>query len=178
MKTSLQVSTITRSELKNLLSTVNSPMFISMVSDTEVKMRKTHNPYVGVRKVSEKYKIVTGFDYDRSVDERQKREGVDQIDTNPTERPQWFSLISKGLVVDNKTGEKFYLRYQYLPDSTLSSEYIFNGDPIEKQLFEDFVIQSSNYENQGLENPLRFQVCDLRNILEISIMGNHYVLTD
>ena len=181
MKTTLTVSTITRDELKNILSTVNTPMFISIKSNTELPMNKKGNPWFGVRKISEKYKILTGFDYDQSIDGRQEKEGVEKIDTNPNDRPQWFEQISKGLVTDKKTGEKFYLRYQYMTDSTLSSklspEPNFKND-IEKQMFESFKKKSSSYDNQGLENPLRFQVCDLRNIEEISIMGNHYKLLD
>jgi hypothetical protein len=178
MKTKLEVSTITRDELKNILLTVNTPMFISIKSNTEVKMRKKNNPYHGTRRISEKYKILTGFDYDQSIDGRQEKEGVEKIDTNPTDRPQWFEQLSKGLVTDKKTGEKFYLRYQYMTDSILSSKLVPEINPLDKPIFDSFVIQSSNYDNQGLENPLRFQVCDLRNIEEISIMGNHYKLLD
>jgi hypothetical protein len=45
---------------------------------------------------------------------------------------------------------------------------------IEKRLFESFMSETSNYENQGLDNPLRFQVCDLSNILKITIGGITY----
>lgn len=181
MKTTLEVSTITREELKNILSNVNTPMWVSIRSNTELPMNKKGNPWYGTRKISEKYRIQTGFNYKNSVKKRQKKEGVQEVDTNPNDREQWFEVISKGLVTDRKTGEKFYLRYQYMKSSTLSSklvpEPVFNND-YDRQLFESFKKKSSSYDNQGLTNPLRFQVCDLRNIEEISIMGNHYKLLD
>jgi len=178
MKSTVETQTISREELGRMLSVINSPMFVSFVSRTPVPMRKTGNPYVGVLKTSRKFKIIIGFDYENSVNGRREREGKDTDFKSGEGREPWFKVISKSLVTDKKTGEKFYIRYQYLEDSTIESEFTFNGDPIGKQLFESYMTERSNYENQGLDNPLRFQVCDLRNILEISIMGGHYVLTD
>jgi hypothetical protein len=89
-------------------------------------------------------------------------------------------MISKGLVTDKKTRSKFYLRYQYLKDSIISTEYLFNGDPIMKQLFESYLTKKSenSYSNQGLDDTLNFQVCDLNNITEISMGGEKYELID
>jgi hypothetical protein len=67
-----------------------------------------------------------------------------------------------------------YFRYQYLKTSTQEQEFLFQGNQIEKTLFESFISEKSNYENQGLDNPLQFQVCDLNNILKITIGGTTY----
>ena len=204
--------TITRECMKNILSEVNHPDIISFVSDTPQKMNQyldywlidengkkrknpnpTSNPYLesGVTMFSRKYKIVTGFDYENSINERLKKEGKEpnfvggfeqKYDEDGNELPKrevWFDVISKGLVTDKRTRSKFYLRYQYQKDSIIGSpEYLFNGNPIEKQLFESYLTSKgeNNYSNQGLDNTLNFQVCDLNNVLFLSMGGEVYEL--
>jgi len=186
---------ITRGELVEILRNVNSPMFISFISKTPVKMNQyldywvidpqtgrkmknlhpTRNPYFdsGVLNLSRNYKIVTGFDYENSVNGRREKEGKD---TNFVGKDNWFEVVSKGLVINKNDGNKFYIRYQRQPDSILEQEYIFDGNMIEKQLFESYMTKRSEYENQGLDNPLRFEVCSIDNLLQISINNEVYVL--
>ena len=176
--------TITRTELVNLLRGVETPQFVSMVTLTDVDMNKykdfkkegktNPNPYFGqVKNLSRKYKIITGFDYERSVNNRLEREGKE---TNFEGQGNWFDVISKGLVQNKKDLSKYYFRYQYQKDSTTEQEYLFNGNPIEKQLFESYMKQKGNYENQGLDNPLMFQVVSVDNVLELTMNGTRYTI--
>jgi len=192
---------ITRSNLRTILSEVNNPDFISFVSHTSEKMngfldywlvgengKKTKNPNPtpnpfftdGIFNLSRKYKIVTGFDYEKSINRRLEKEGKESNFVSGEGREVWFEVISKGLVTDKKTRSKFYLRYQYLKDSTIGKpEYLYNGNPIEKQMFESFLTKKSEgYMNQGLDDTLNFQVCDLNNILFLSMGGEVYELID
>jgi hypothetical protein len=135
---------------------------------------KTLNPYLDqIKNLSRKYKIVTGFDYENSVNGRREKEGKE---TDFVQKGNWFDVVSKGLVVNRKDLTKFYFRYQYQKDSTLEQEYIFEGNPIEKQLFESYMKSKSNYENQGLDNPLMFQVVSVDNIKEITMNGTKYTI--
>jgi hypothetical protein len=155
----------------------------------------TINPFLegGIFNLSKKFKIITGFDYVNSVNNRLKKEGKESNfvggfqpkvtetgEVVPSEREVWFDMISKGLVTDKKTRTKFYLRYQFLKDSVISNEYLYNGNPILKQLFESYLTKKTedSYSNQGLDDTLNFQVCDLNNILEISMGGEKYQLTN
>ena len=204
---------ITRSNLRTILQGVNNPDFISFVSKTPEKMngfldywligengKKTKNPNPtpnpffedGIFNLSRKYKIVTGFDYEKSINRRLEKEGkegnfeggykptVNEETGEVTQREVWFDVLSKGLVTDKKTHSKFYLRYQFLKDSTIGQpEYLYNGNPIEKQMFESFLTKKSeSYQNQGLDDTLNFQVCDLNNILFLSMGGEVYELID
>jgi hypothetical protein len=154
----------------------------------------TPNPFFegGVYNLSRKYKIVTGFDYEKSINRRLEKEGkegnfeggykptIDEVTGEVKQREVWFDILSKGLVTDKKTRSKFYLRYQFLKDSTIGQpEYFHNGNPIEKQMFESFLTKKSEgYQNQGLDDTLNFQVCDLNNILFLSMGGEVYELID
>jgi hypothetical protein len=179
--------------LKNELESINTPTFVSLISKVPVGMNQyldywiydengkkrknpnpTRNPYYdeGIYNLSRKYKIVTGFDYVKSVTRRRNDEGIDEVFES---KENWFNVISKGLVTDKSTGSKFYFRYQYQLDSTLEQEYLYKNDPIGRELFESYEKEKSNYENQGVDDPCRFQVCNLENVLELTINGTKYI---
>jgi len=154
----------------------------------------TMNPYLesGIVNHQVKIDIQTGFDYEDSVNGRRKKEGIEgefkggytptvDQDGNETQREVWFDMISKGLVTDKKTGSKFYLRYQFTKRShSKDNKFIFEGNSIDKQLFDSYLVKKNtdSYSNQGLENSLKFQLCDLKNILTITMNHHKYVLTE
>jgi len=199
-KTQTQVQ-VTREEMKNILSDVNSPQFISMVTNVPQKMNKwldywliengskrknpnpTPNPYTdgSIIQHMKKIDIVIGFDYEDSVNGRRKKEGKEEDFQSGQGREVWFNVISKSLVTDKRTESKFYIRYQFTDRSHSDTpEYFHNGNPIEKQLFEDFLVKKNtdSYSNQGLDNTLNFQVCDLRNVEVITMNHTEYTLID
>ena len=184
---------ITKTELVQILENINTPTFVGMVTDTPIEMKKfldywiineegkkkknpnpTPNPYFesGIRKVSKKYKIITGFDYENSINRRLENEGKEG---NFESSENWFEFVSKGLVRSKSNPEKYYFRYQYQNDSTTESTSYFEGNPIDKVLYESYCNQVTDYyKSQGLENPLMFQVCSLDNIKTISINKEQY----
>lgn len=185
---------VTETELVTILSEVNNPQFVGGIFNVPEDMNKyldywtiteegkrkknpnpTLNPYFesGIRKISKKYKLVTGFDYEKSVTDRLKREGKEG---NFESKENWFEVVSKGLVVNKNNPNKFYFRYQYLDDSTTETTSYFEGNPIDKQLYQSYLKEKGNYENQGLDNPLRFQVVGVENIVELSLGGVRYIL--
>ncbi len=196
MKSQNQVSVPNQlwvSYIGEILSNVDNPTMTSFRSKVPVQMNQyldywvindegkkkknpnpTRNPYYdeGIINHSRKYKIVTGFDYEKSVNRRLDNEGKE---SDFESQENWFEVVSKGLVTDKKTHTKLYFRYQYQDDSIIEQEYLFQNDLIGRELFEQYQKEKSNYENQGLDNPLKFQVCNLDNILEISIGGTKYV---
>lgn len=198
-RTQTQVQ-VTREEMKNILSDVNSPQFISMVTSVPQKMNKwldywimvdgnkkknpnpTMNPYLDstILQHMKKIDIVIGFDYEDSVNGRRKKEGKEQDFESGQGRESWFNMISKSLVTDKKTEQKFYIRYQFTDRSHSDTpEYTHNGNPIEKQLFQDYLVKKSyDYSNQGLDNTLNFQVCDLRHVEVITMNHVEYTLTN
>lgn len=201
MKQEQTLVQISRTEMKDILSEVNTPQFISFESKTPQKMNKwldywlmiegskkknpnpTPNPFLesGIVNHQVKIDIVTGFDYEDSVNGRREKEGKDTDFESGQGREVWFNMISKGLVTDKRTESKFYLRYQFTERSHMKENtYIHNENPIEKQMFQDYLIKKNtdSYSNQGLDNTLNFQVCDLRNILTITMNHHKYILTD
>jgi hypothetical protein len=192
---------VTREEMKNILSEVNTPQFISMVTNVPQKMNKwldywlevegsrkknpnpTPNPYTdgSIIQHMKKIDIVIGFDYEKSVNGRREKEGKETDFVSGEGREPWFNMISKSIVTDKRTESKFYIRYQFTDRSHSDTpEYFHNGNPIEKHLFEDFLVKKNtdSYSNQGLDNTLNFQVCDLRHIEVITMNHTEYTLID
>lgn len=180
--------------LVQVLTGINSPVLISFISNTPVEMNQyldywivdengkkrknpnpTRNPYydTGIRNVSRKFKINTGFDYQNSVNRRREKEG---LSTDFKSKENWFDVISKGLVIDKKTMSKYYIRYQYVDDSTLETEYLFEGNPLDRMFFDQFISdRGDEYKNQEVDDPCRFQVCNLENLLTLSIDGKKFI---
>ncbi len=133
------------------------------------------NPYfeAGIKKFAYKYKIVTGFDYVNAVGDRREAEGKER---EFQQGEAWFEQVSKALVIKKGEPEKMYFRYQYLQDSTVTREFTFNGQPIQKAAFQQFLLPPSDYKNQGLDKTLNFQVIALDNLQEITLNGIHYIL--
>lgn len=175
----------------DVLRNQNKPTFLSFVSDTECDMNKfvdywviidgkkkknpnpTPNPFYGTRKISRRYKIVTGFDYENSVNGRREREGLER---DFESKENWFQPLSKGLVTDKKTMSKYYLRYQYMNDSTLEKVYIHEGKVVNENDVKPYINPPSEYKNQGVEDTCNFQVVNLENLISITINGTKYTL--
>lgn len=178
----MKTTTINTTELKNILLKLNGTPFISFITDTEVRMNKTNNPYHG-RVKKQKFTVVqSGFDYERSVNNRLKKEGKEDDFSSV---PNWMKLVDENnlfLVTDKKTETKFYFRYQYVSNKPLETTYFLDGKKVEKDtilpLIKPFLPKSNNYSNQNLDNPLRFSTVKLENIKEITINKTHYTVVN
>ena len=146
-------------DLVAVLRDVNSPQFSAGVFDTPVDMNnydefyleingvKKRNPNAkanpfqndGIRCVAKKFKLVTGFDYDDSVENRLINEGKSP---NFKKGTVWYDCISKGLAVHKKDNSKYYFRYQYLPNSIIDADYYHQGSPIFRTMFEQYLCKS------------------------------------
>ena len=100
---------------------------------------------------------------------------------NKPQKENWWNVLSNSLCTDKRTESKFYLRYQFTEKShSKDTEYTHNDNPIERQMFRDYLTKKNtdSYESQGLDKPLNIQMCDLSNIIELTMNGTKYILTD
>lgn len=185
---------VTTAQLVDVLRGVDSPQFCAGIFDTAVRMSKYDaytividgkkkrnpdailNPYKedGIRCVSKKFKLVTGFKYAYNVQKRREEEG---LAPEFQQGDVWYNLVTKSLAVHKDDATKFYFRYQYLPKSIISADYYFKGDGIERMMFEKFKEDKSGaYANQGLTDALKVQVVDVNNIIELSLNGTTYIV--
>jgi hypothetical protein len=175
---------ITKTELKDILSEIE--FFVPNVGLTtlkKVKMNKggrsnTNLHYDKVMVEQRLSNIQTGFDYEGQLERKYKKEGITPIE-NEDKKESWFTQVSKCLVVSKKNPDNFYFRYQDHDTSYLDTKYIFEGNSIDKVLFQQYVRENKNdyskYQN-GLENTLNFKVVNLDHIKRIKILKQEYTI--
>ena len=183
---------ITKNELKEVLSGIDTFVpNVGLTSLKKVKMNKyldykisgksNPNPYLDKILVEQRISnIQTGFDYEGQLGRKYDKEGIIPIE-NEDKKEIWFNQVSKCLVVSKSNPNSFYFRYQDHDSSYLYTKYIFEGNSIEKVMFNQFMVDTktdySKYQN-GLENTLNFKVMSLDHIKRIKILKQEYTIID
>jgi len=162
---------ITHEELLVLLMNVDKPTFTNVVSEVFPKMNKTGNPYFGKLVKKSKGNYFIGGSYEDMVNKRMKKEGME-----PTFESKECSVgthISK-CVQYNENTKKHYLQYFTFETSKPKSTFEFEGNEIDKQLFESFMVKKSEKSRQPQDNKHQPQSLTTTNIKEITLEGVHY----
>jgi len=176
MKTQ-NIVTITLEELLIILSNIVIPTFTHIVSVTKPKMNKTGNPYFDQIFKRSKGNYFIGGTYEDMVRVRQGKEGL---------VPDFVSLpCSVGTKVEgtkclqfNEKLNRHYLQYFIFETSHIKSEFSFEGNSIDKGLFENFLVKKSETSRQPQENKHHPQSFMLSSIQEISLNGSKYIIKD
>ncbi len=171
-----QTLTIPRGNMITLLSEVERPTFVHLVTDTKVRMNKTNNPYYDeIRKVlSSNFYI--GLEYEKRVNVNREKEGKE---TDFLSSPLCGKVhISKCVLTDTKTRTKFYLMCEWFKRSYPKIDYIHNGNSIDKQIFESYLVKRKESEKQQLENKVNIVTYGMDSIKEIRMNRTRYILTD
>lgn len=157
---------VTTSELTSILMTKERNSFSYLITETIVRMNKTNNPYYGEVKKISKIRPSIGVDYKKRVE---KEMGIENFVPQPCKVGEH---VSKSVLFNENTG-KNYLQYEYFPEIKTDVEYKHNGNPIDKQLFESFMVKSS---------PNKYGVnlvsVTIDNIKEIHIDGYEYIVVN
>lgn len=174
---------LTTNELVDLLKTQERGTFFWMRTETKPKMNVKDNPYtVEVVKVSPKGRTtishvenivkVTEGCYLMGNNYRDRVEKENELDEYIPNPCKVGEHISKCVLHNDNTG-KDYLQYEVYVGDKPNSQYFFNGDIIEKKLFESYLVVSK-------PNPLgvTFPSVTISNIKEIRFGGNQYVVVN
>lgn len=166
---------ITKQELINLLSTIEKPTFTNVVMETEVKMNKTNNPYFQKVMKRSKCNYSIGNNYETRVINNEKKEGLQG--TFQTEKPSGKTHISKCLLIDDKTQSVHYVMLERFKEILPTNEFIFEGNQIEKVMFESYMTKVYESQKQEQERKVMVITPKIDNIKEMSLNGIHYVIS-
>ena len=138
-------------------------------------MNKTGNPYHN--KITKKsiQNVMIGTTYENRVNnnlEREEKERNFEVSENKV-----GEHLSK-VVLYNDNTKKYYLQYERFNEVKPTVEYIFEGNEIEKKLFENFMIKSNNYSNQGTDRTVNILSVTLNNIKQITLNGQKYKVVE
>lgn len=163
---------ITKLELIELLNGVNSSTFVHLVTETKVRMNKTGNPYFDrvIKKSSCNY--LMGNDYQDRVIVNEIKEGLEG--NFEVEEMKGKRHVSKVVCIDTKTESVHYLMVERFDEIKPKVEYTFEGNQIEKQLFESYMVKVSESKKQVQERKVKVLTFKLDNIKEISFGKEKY----
>jgi hypothetical protein len=173
-----QVKNITRQELITLLSKVNKPTFTNVVMETKVRMDKTNNPYYDKVVKRSKCNYSLGIDYQKRVNNNYTKEGIES--TFESEKPSGKHHVgnSKCLLIDDKTESVHYVMLERFDEIQPQNEFIFEGNQIDKQIFQDYLVKVSESQKQQQDRKVMVLTPKIENIKEISLEGTKYIITE
>ena len=172
-KRNKEIKEITKDELLTLLLSVDKPKFTQLLTETNVRMNKTNNPYYDQIKKVTRGKFLIGGDYEMRVINESKKSGLDtsfESLENKTGRH-----LSK-CVLFNEEKNQHYLMCEYFTEVPLKTEHYFEGNQIEKTLFENWLVKKSESSRQPQDRKVNVVSYKLENIKEISLNGVKYII--
>jgi len=164
---------ISLEKFKDLISNKKGAQIVTLITETEPRMRKTNNPYHGgVVKLSRVNGIIN-FNYGNSVNRQRTREGsVPNFQPLPR---KWGTRLPGVPLVEHKG--KLYLEIKI--ERSIDHEYLTpQGHAITEDMLRPWLQKSSsNKDHQGLEKELILRDYKLENIKAIITSGTTYIIT-
>lgn len=173
MKTEKQTLTIGQQELLTLLMNVEKPTFTNIVSNTKVRMNKGNNPYFDKVVKSSKGNYFIGGSYEEMVNTRMGKEGMEQ--NFESKECSVGEHVGKCVQFNEKLN-RHYLQYFSFETTKPKSEFEFEGNYIDRELFRSFEVKRSEVSRQPQENKHQPQSFMLSSIREITLNGTKYVI--
>jgi hypothetical protein len=165
---------VTENELLEILKGLEKPTFTNIKSKVVTRMNKTGNPYFQkVFKTTEGNYFIGG-DYEKMVNSQIKKEDLEGIDFKSQEC-KVGNHVSKCILYNDNT-KKHYLQHYVFKEIPLKSTFEFEGNEIEKQMFESYMVKKSENKSQPQERKIFPPTFMMSSILEISLNGNRYVV--
>lgn len=170
---------ITVLQLVQILNQIEKPTFTYIVSETPVKMNKgkkndgtiENNPYYDKVKKLKKGRFLIGSDYEQRVNNNDIKEGGEgEFESKESSVGVHISKC----VLFNQRLNRFYLSLERFPEVPPTSEYIFEGNVIDKELFSSWIKETDYYSNQPQERKVEWTTLNLTNIKQITINKEQY----
>lgn len=155
---------LSTSELTEILKGVERGTFAFFEIHTIPSMNKTNNPYYNqVTKVT-KGNVYIGGDYSKRVVNSDN--GFDVYEPKECTVGQ---KVEDSPVQYNERLDRYYLQYEWFNEVLPKSEFFFEGNPIEKQIFQDFMRKYTPNKYK-----VNVQSVKISNIKEIHFNHVHY----
>lgn len=175
--------TLTKTQLADHLMNLRGAKFTTIVAETDPRMRKTGNPYVGAKKVS-RVNGVVNWVYQNSVNNQRCRENqpLDQsgeVEHFEPEPRKWGTRLKHDTghvapLVEHKG--KRYLELKV--ERSLGHEYRLNGEVVDSEAVAEFLPNRKEGARQKVDNPVILRDYSLENIVQITIDGVTYEVNE
>ena len=159
---------ITKADLITLVNSATGASFISLDMESEAKMRKTGNPYVGaVKEVTLSGQI--NFDYANAVNNQLEREGNATAGTFTAQARAWGTR--EGNWITHNGNHYLTVKVQNASDPV----FFFEGKQIAKDVLTPFLTESKKPHTQAeLDKEVIVRDVKLDSIKVIRAFGEEY----
>lgn len=172
---------VSRNELAETIKKITGSTIVNFVAETEVRMNKTGNPYLGATKVAHVQGSL-GWNYENVVNNQLGREDK-ELDFVAQPQKGKLHTDNKHFLTDEKTRTKTYLVVFPLPKSEEKREekptmYYFNGQVIDVELLKPFMVKSYTPQSQGTDKAIIYRTYEFKNIrsMKIKVLDADYVV--
>jgi hypothetical protein len=171
----MNTNKITKNEMLVILSEVEKSTFINLVTETKVRMNKRNNPYFDKVIKKSKSNFLIGNDYETRVRTNEGKEGL--TPDFQSEENKVGTHISKCVLFNEKT-QSHYLMVERFDEIKPQVEYTFEGNSIDKVLFQDYMTKV--YESQKQEQERKVMVISYKmdSIKEFTLNGQKYEVVE
>lgn len=163
---------IPKNRLYQVLVEPKGATFVTLTALTDARAKKTNNPFGKINKLT-KLNCMVNFNYDEGVRRRLLAEGKDPETFQPGS--SWHEpVFDQGRltpICKHKQEGSLYLRVAILKVLEAPRYFTQDGKEIDREKIKEFLPAPSTYDNQGLEEPLRFACYKLDSIKELIING-------
>ena len=164
----------TSGQILKVLQDIKGAKMVTIVTETEPKMRKTNNPYAENITKRVMQNVVINFDYKKRVNRQLLKEGKQETFT-PKPR-KWGERIAGTCMIFHNNQVYVEIAPNGRPQSV---EYftIDNHTPVAKSELIQFLQEpNSNAEHQGVEKEIILRDIKVSNIKELKYKGIHHIV--
>ena len=178
-----QVNISYQSMLEQFKSVTNRKT-VNLFYKTIVRMNKKGNPYFNEVIKYVKGNVDLGKDYYETIETYEDREGVERETPIEKQKSKGTHHISLCVLENDNNPNVHYLSYFPYRDSEGNIwkpkvEYVYQNNPIERELFREWeIVSSGRTHTQVTETRVFNQRVDLKNIIEYTFDGVRYKVVD
>ena len=169
-----ETKVINHREMEILLNNVEKPTFVHLVTNTKVRMNKKGNPYHDQVRKELRSNFYIGSEFIKRVRKTYENEGIEE--TFEVEGLKGKEHISKVVLKDTKTGDKRYVMCEWFKRSYPKIEYKFEGNSIDRQLFQDYEVKKYESQKQKTENKVNIVTYSFESVVEFRLNKVRYIV--
>jgi len=165
------MKTINKTELLKLLQKVdgNKATFVSVIYNTDARLKKKDNPYLGTRKIN-KISGLINFNYQNRVNNQRIKEGKEDNFQAETRKYGFKADDFNGCLLYGAGDTKLIIS----PEKSYSPKFVFNNKLVSKDKIQPWLPKVKETNNQNVDKQIVYMNIDLSNILKITIDKNTY----
>jgi len=171
---------ITQQELFDILSKVdgNKPLFISLVAETDARLKKTNNIYAQEKVTkTNKYSGIINYNYQNSVNYQRLREDkIADFRAQATYASKLNDEYNGCLATHDKTGQVYLV---FKEQSTQKPTYKINGEDVDfdtESYLKQFRIEKHSAVSQDVEKQIEHRNIKLENIKVLTLNSIEYII--